>query len=47
MRRRARDGFDIQRGFFGALYFGKWELSTYVFNPDADPTVVLGVAITF
>ncbi len=39
--------FDIQRGFFGALSLGSWEISTYVFNPDADPTVVVGATFSF
>ena len=40
--------FDIERGFFGAFTAGRWELSAYVFNPDADtPTVVLGVSFGF
>jgi hypothetical protein len=40
--------FDIQRGFFGAFTAGRWEFSTYVFNPDADdPTFVFGVALAF
>jgi hypothetical protein len=39
--------FDIQRGLFGTLAFGRWELSTYVFNPDTTPTVILGVSFAF
>lgn len=39
--------FDIQRGFFGALSFGSWEASAYLFNPDADATVVIGLALSF
>jgi hypothetical protein len=39
--------FDIQRGFFGVVYLGRWELSTYVFNPDDTPTLVFGAALAF
>lgn len=39
--------FDIQRGFFGSLIVHQWEISTYVFNPDVKPTVVVGVAFNF
>jgi hypothetical protein len=40
--------FDLQRGFFGAFTVRRWELSAYVFNPDADdPTVVVGVGVAF
>jgi hypothetical protein len=43
-----RTDFDIQRGFFGSFTAGRLELSTYVFNPDADtPTVVIGAAFAF
>lgn len=39
---------DIQRGFFGALSFGPWEVSVYLFNPDADtPTLIVGAAFSF
>jgi len=39
--------FDIERGFFGTFYLGRWELSAYVFNPDAEPTVIVGIARSF
>jgi hypothetical protein len=39
--------FDIQRGFFGVVSVGPWELSTYVFNPDDDPTMVFGASLAF
>lgn len=40
--------FDIQRGFFGALSIGPWQVSAYLFNPDADtPTLVIGAAFSF
>jgi hypothetical protein len=43
-----RTEFDIQRGFFGAVTLGAWEISAYVFNPDADsPTAIVGVAFSF
>lgn len=39
---------DIQRGFFGTLSFGPWEVSAYLFNPDADtPTFIAGAAFSF
>jgi hypothetical protein len=38
---------DIQRGFFGAVTLGKWELSSYLFNPDDDPTFLFGVAFNY
>ena len=38
---------DIQRGFFASALVRRWEISGYVFNPDADPTFVLGVAFNF
>ena len=41
------EDLDIQRGFFGSALVGRWEVSGYVFNPDADPTFVLGVAFNF
>ena len=39
--------FDIQRGFLVGFSFKKVDLSAYVFNPDDDPTVVLGVTVSF
>ena len=38
---------DIQRGFFGAVSLGSWEVSAYLFNPDADTTVVIGATLSF
>ena len=46
--RAHKSEFDIQRGFFAAVTHQRWELSTYVFDPNADtPTVVIGVAFSF
>jgi hypothetical protein len=39
--------FDIQRGFLVGVSFGRVDFTTYVFNPDDDPTVVLGFGIEF
>jgi hypothetical protein len=40
--------FDIQRGFFAGVSYKRADLTTYVFNPDADrPTVVVTVAVGF
>jgi hypothetical protein len=39
--------FDIQRGFLLGFTFNRVDLSAYVFNPDDDPTVVLGVSVSF
>jgi hypothetical protein len=39
--------FDIQRGVFAGITIGRAEVSTYLFNPDDSPTVVVGVALTF
>jgi hypothetical protein len=39
--------FDIQRGVLAGFSFKHLDLSAYVFNPDDDPTVVLGVAANF
>ena len=40
-------GTDIQRGVFGAVMLGKWELSSYLFNPDDDPTFMFGVVFNY
>jgi hypothetical protein len=39
--------FDIQRGFLVGFSFKHVDLSAYVFNPDDDPTVVVGVTVSF
>jgi hypothetical protein len=39
--------FDIQRGFLVGVSLGRAEFTTYVFNPDDDPTVVLGFGFQF
>jgi hypothetical protein len=39
--------FDIQRGVFAAVSLRRAEVSAYLFNPDADPTVVIGVSLAF
>jgi hypothetical protein len=39
--------FDIQRGFLVGTSFGRVEFTTYVFNPDDEPTIVLGFAVQF
>ena len=39
--------FDIQRGVLAGLSFEHLDLTAYIFNPDDDPTVVLGVAVNF
>lgn len=39
--------FDIQRGFLVGVAWKKASFTTYVFNPDADPTVVLGFTLDF
>jgi hypothetical protein len=39
--------FDIQRGFLVGVSFRRVDFTTYVFNPDDEPTVVLGLAIQF
>ena len=39
--------FDIQRGFLVGTSFGRVDFTTYVFNPDDDPTVVLALGIQF
>jgi hypothetical protein len=39
--------FDIQRGFLVGVSLGRADFTTYVFNPDDDPTVVLGFAFQF
>jgi len=39
--------FDIQRGFLVGLTLKHLDFTTYVFNPDDKPTIVLGVSTTF
>ncbi|MCI0631375.1 MAG: hypothetical protein L0Y44_12065 [Phycisphaerales bacterium] len=39
--------FDIQRGLLVGLTFQSIDLTAYVFNPDDDPTVVLGIRFQF
>jgi hypothetical protein len=39
--------FDIQRGFLIGFSFKRVDFTTYVFNPDDKPTVVLGVSVNF
>ena len=39
--------FDIQRGFLVGVSYKRVEFTTYVFNPDDEPTVVLGFAVQF
>ena len=39
--------FDIQRGFLVGFSFKRVDFTTYVFNPDDKPTVVLGVSVNF
>jgi hypothetical protein len=39
--------FDIQRGFLVGVSFGRVDVTSYVFNPDDEPTIVLGLAIQF
>jgi hypothetical protein len=39
--------FDIQRGFLVGVSLGRVDFTTYVFNPDDGPTVVLGFGFQF
>jgi hypothetical protein len=39
--------FDIQRGFLVGVSFKRVDFTTYVFNPDDEPTVVLGLGFQF
>jgi hypothetical protein len=40
--------FDIQRGFFAGVSYGRADVTAYVFNPDADrPTVVVAIGVGF
>lgn len=39
--------FDVQRGFLVAFNHKNWEATTYIFNPDVTPTVVLEFGINF
>jgi hypothetical protein len=38
---------DVQRGVLGGLNYKNWEFTTYVFNPDITPTVVLELGVKF
>ena len=38
---------DIQRGLLAGFSFKRVDFTTYVFNPDDKPTVVLGVSVNF
>ncbi len=38
---------DVQRGFLVGLNHRTWEITTYIFNPDVTPTVVLEFGIKF
>jgi hypothetical protein len=39
--------FDIQRGLLVRVSFKRLDVTTYVFNPDDEPTVVLGLGFQF
>ena len=39
--------FNIQRGFLAGFSFKRVDFTTYLFNPDDKPTVVLGAAVSF
>ena len=39
--------FDIQRGFLAGVSFKRVDFTTYLFNPDDKPTVVLGAGVSF
>ena len=38
---------DVQRGFLVGVNHKRWEATTYIFNPDITPTVVLEFGISF
>lgn len=38
---------DVQRGFLVGVNHKKWEVTTYIFNPEVTPTVVLEFGIKF
>lgn len=38
---------DIQRGFLAGASYKRLEFTVYVFNPDQDPTIVLGLSTEF
>jgi hypothetical protein len=38
---------DVQRGFLVGVNHKKWEFTSYIFNPDMTPTVVLEVGVKF
>jgi hypothetical protein len=47
-RTRAYDTeLDIQRGLFAGFTYKQLSLTTYVFNPDKDPTTVVALAVSF
>lgn len=39
--------FDVQRGALAGFSFKRVDLTAYLFNPDEDPIVVLGVTVNF
>ena len=39
--------FDLQRGFLVGFSFKRLDLTTYVFNPDDQPTFVFAVGVSF
>ncbi len=39
--------FEIQRGFLAGFSFKRVDFTTYLFNPDDKPTVVLGASVRF
>ena len=39
--------FDIQRGFLVGFSIKRLDFTTYIFNPDDEPTVVVGLAMNF
>jgi hypothetical protein len=38
---------DVQRGVLGGINYKQWEFTTYIFNPDITPTVVLELGVKF
>ncbi len=38
---------EVQRGFLAGVNYKNWEFTTYVFNPDITPTVVLELGVKF
>ena len=45
--RAFRTPLDVQRGVLVGVNYKKWEFTTYVFNPDITPTVVLELGVKF